>query len=103
MDSFLEPQTSDEKARAAASAEIKDEVGKFKNARQAEIRKLKKARRAENIPSKQASLEQQISEKEQEFTDVDCVFNSGKDARQDHYRQLIKWNEIMKKHGVAGY
>lgn len=103
LDNIFEPLTAEEKAHNAAVAEIKDEVGRFKNKTQKQIRALKKSRRDENIPSKQASFDQQIAEKEQEFRDVDSVFDSAHSALKDRYKVIIKWDEIMRKHGVAGY
>ena len=103
MESFAEPLTPEQITLKAAMAEIKDEVGKFKNSTQTKIKSLKKARRDENIPSKQAPLDQQIAEKQQELKEVKCVFDSGGSALQNHYRKIVKWDEIMRKHGVRGY
>jgi hypothetical protein len=101
----FDPPTPEELARRNAMAEIRDEVGKLKNQLQADIKKLKKKLREENIPSVQTSLRQQITMKETQFKDVDYVFcEAGTDPagrrKQDQFKTLIKWDEIMRKHGV---
>ena len=98
IDDFAEKPTPEQLAQRNANAEIKDEVGKFKNKIQAEIRALKNAKRKENRPVEQASLEQQIAEKQQDINDVDCVFLAMTSARQAHFKRLINWDGIMKKH-----
>jgi hypothetical protein len=103
MDAFLEPPTPEEKARMAAIAEIKEEIGKFRNEAQADIRKLKKARKTENQPSKQQALDQQIAAMQKDFNEVDSVFMGPEAPRHSHFKQLLKWDEIMRKRGVAGY
>jgi len=54
-----------------------------------------------------ASLDEQIANKEKEFNNVACVFSNASTgpelALQKHVRGLIKWDEIMKKHGIPGY
>ena len=101
MDDFSEPLTPEQKARRAAMAEIKDEVGRLRTKLRNELRALKRKRNDNLVPSEQVALDEQIAKKQTEFDDVDCVFNAesstGK-ALQDHYKRLINWDGIMKKH-----
>ncbi len=102
LDQFLEPLTPEQKAMQAAIAEIKDEAGRLKTKLRNEVRALRRKRNDCLVPSEQASLDQQIAAKQKDFEDVDCIF-AHTHTRQDHFRRLIKWDEIMRKHGVAGY
>lgn len=107
LDSFTEPPTPEAKALRAAMAEIKDAAGKLKMKLRSELRSLKRKRSDELVPSQQVSLDGQITAKEQEFEGVDCIFYSASGdagrAQQDRFKRLIGWDEIMRKHGVAGY
>lgn len=103
LDSFTEPPTPEEKAMRAAMAEIRDEAGGLKTKLRSELRSLKRKRSDELVPSQQALLDEQIAAKQKDFDDVDCVFQAQTHTRQDHFKRLIKWDEIMRKHGVAGY
>ena len=107
MDNFLEPLTPEQKARQNAMAEIKEEMGKLKTTLRNEVRVLKKKRGDELIPSKQAILNEQIAKKQKDFDDVGCLLYSttttAAKERQDYFKRLIKWDEIMRKHGVPGY
>ncbi len=86
-----------------AAAEIKDEAGRLKTKLRNELRALKRKRNDCLVPSEQVSLDQQIAAKQKDFDDVDCLFHAQTSPRQDHFKRLIGWNEIMRKHGVAGY
>jgi hypothetical protein len=104
MDNFME-LTPEQTALREAMEEIREAVGMFKNKTQADIRKLRRTRRTEYRPSKQASLDNLIVTKEKELSDVDCIFQAQNEAAQviqDRFKLLIKWDEIMRKHGVAG-
>jgi hypothetical protein len=104
LDQFLEPPTPEQEAKRKAIAEIKDEAGRLKTKLRNEVRTLRRKRNDCLVPSEQASLDQQITAKQKDFDDVDCIFLAQADvARQDHFKRLIKWDEIMRKHGVAGY
>ncbi len=107
LDDFLEPKTPEQRALGKALAEIKEEVGKLKTKLRNEVRSLKRKRNDSLIPSEQGALDGQIVAKQEEFDDVDCLFVTEATkaglARQDHYKRLVKWDEIMRKHGVAGY
>lgn len=103
LDSFTEPPTPEAKALRAAMAEIRDEAGRLKMKLRSELRTLKRKRNDCLVPSEQVSLDQQVAVKQKDFDDVDCLFHAQTHTRQDHFKRLINWDEIMRKHGVAGY
>ena len=63
---------------------------------------LRRDRAGEELQDElQFHLDQQIAEKQREFDDVDCVFDAAVSEKKDRIRQLLKWDEIMRKHGVT--
>ncbi len=102
MDDFAEPLTPEQKARQAAMAEIKDEVGRLRTKLRNELRALKRKRNDNLVPSEQVALDEQIAKKQKEFDDVECVFynvSTGPElALQKHVKGLVNWDGIMKKH-----
>jgi hypothetical protein len=107
LDGFLEPLTPEQEALQKAMLEVKEEAGKLKTKLRKEVRSLSKKRAEELVPSVQVSLDEQIAKKQKEFADVDlldlCPRNDHERALQNHVKGLIKWDGIMKKHGVTGY
>jgi hypothetical protein len=98
--------TPEEKAHRNALAEIREEVGLLKTKVRAEIRALKRKRLDSLVPSEKKTLDDKIAAKQQEFDKIDSVFyvaTTDRDrAIQNHFRGLIKWDEIMHKHDVRG-
>ena len=103
----FEPLSPEQEAMRKAMAEIRDEAGRLKTKLRNEVRTLKRKRNDCLVPSEQVSLDEQIAVKQKDFDDVDCVFlnatSNAVQTRQEHFKRLIKWDEIMRKHGVAGY
>jgi hypothetical protein len=95
--------TPEQKAMRAAMAEIKDAAGTLKTKLRNELRTLRRKRSDCLVPTEQASLDEQIAVKQKDFDDVDCLSHAAPSARQDHFKRLIKWDEIMRKHGVNGH
>jgi len=103
----LFPLTPEQLAQRNALAEVNEEVGLLKTKVRAELRTLKRKRTDELVPSARKSLDEKIATKEQEFNDVESVFyvpsTENEKTIQNHFKGLIKWDEIMRKHGVRGY